>query len=194
MLRLWHLVADTQILEMKERKKLSNALLGSAEMVGEKLGSGHPEAAYSVGRSPASMLPAGCPHPHLMSSAGACGPLALGWVSGASGGHSSACPDAGDLVKLRLVRAEGLVLHHCSFPVCFSEHAASHRVTRSLRASCPLTVPVSHPSFPVAAVCIHSVSCTLFFNVKLFRVLKMSAFKINIHHGVQHISVFWPHH
>lgn len=48
---------------MKERKKLSNALLGSAEMVGEKLGSGHPEAACSVGRSPASMFPAGCPHP-----------------------------------------------------------------------------------------------------------------------------------
>ena len=63
---------------MKERNKLSKALFGSAEVVGEKLGSGHPETAYPVSWSPASMFPAGCPRRASLSSAGACGPLALG--------------------------------------------------------------------------------------------------------------------
>lgn len=44
----------------------------------------------------------------------------------------------GTLLKVRVARAEDFVRHHCSSPVCFSEHVASHHVTHSLRAPCPL--------------------------------------------------------
>lgn len=73
----------------------------------------------------------------------------------------------GTLVRVRVGGAEDPHLSPLFFSVCFFRTCGFSSCDHGLWGPVPLDPPGS-PSFPVAAVCIHSVSCTLFFNVKLF--------------------------
>ena len=114
-----------------------------------------------------------------------------GWVSGASGSHSSACPEAGDTAEGPGGEGRGLrssplffssvFFRTCGFSSCDPQPAGSLS-----------TWPYPSPTPPFLWLLFASILCHVhcFLMWNCFRVLKMTAFKINIYCGVQHILVF----